>query len=1313
MGIYNPRAPQILGEEWVDIRNEDIVFSPSVDVVELGHTFTPTASRTLTEGRFYVKEYPPTSVAHQVVQVSVYKTGTEDITGPVRSVLIPCNAAEITGTGFNPTTSADIVNSLLTPGDGNYVQIQPFFSLTSKRMLLYFATSNPGYAALLAGKRILKVELVQSISWDPIQSGTTNSSGIPPVFDGIDQGFGILTSGVPFSTAALFPYAGFVVYNGSAIVSMKGGIPIGLPSQALPQTVIDFGSIDVAWNTPPYVNTNTKLPWRYEELLRFEQTAGTNRLSVYYEWGGSNNWSGAFYLAYAALKVTFCEENRVAYGAASFGGSAGFTSDEPPYNLGANVVTMYTPSFATSPVLQAGQQYTAVLSSPDIGDWIGPFTSTITQPAQANTYPKLNGLRAMEASPAHAGVKVNVTQTEGETFTQESTLVLPQLTLHTSSGPLTEMHVYGQQARGQVFGVQAVTQEVLDSATGGPAAFPQVRFFARRFGNTTVPLTLTGSQPGGLFVPGKSGSYASTPDNAALDVTGDIDLRVDLTAVNWTLGTEQTLLSKWTNTGPQFSYLFSIAAGTGNLVLGWSATGAAALFAVSTVPPVPGPNGRLAVRVTLDVDNGAAGRTVTFYTAPTINDTFVQLGAPVTTAGVTSIFNSTAPVEIGSQTGGTTNLLNGVVYSAEIRNLIGGTLVASPFFAGQAPGTTSFTDAQGRVWTVNGTAAIIGGTLGNTVSITPAQFDALDEVLDGWKQVDLRFASTPTMGAGTNPQWKWTAAGELPGNRWEVLGATAPAISGVNPASPFQVAPGPQQLSTATYGQPSAGSTINMGWMPQYAPPVSGSADDQTSDAVLLFSQDQPTVSGFIVSAASQTLTGIGLNCNTYPWYVPSSISYNQLSWSQPSGLILDTFSTPAVSGWSPADTGQTFANAGAAPVASYSVSGGTGKIAIGILNTGYAQEVNLGTPNQDLTIFVTPPALVTGVGAATIVDLRIRRTNDSNNYSGRLTFNTGGVINGTLFKTVAGVGATLGTAPDLTHVDGHTYGLRVSAIGSLIQLKTWDATLGSEPTTWLVSATNAELATGNLFSVFAFASSAVTNTLPYTFQFDNLTSDVSTFGYYEIQRMDTLTDWQDIAQIASPFVSGFRDYEARVGLLSSYRIRGVNTGLFAGPWSSTATLTMTAPGLTGTGMTGTPYVLIFTSNARQDGSRSLAYALAYDGAPTEPFSFPEAGFTQYQFMYNRDFQVAFRPLERGGEAFSRTVLVQAAAISPETLADFKSLRDMAWDTLPYVCVRDQDGNRWFANVTVPSGRVQHKRQLYLADINVTEVTETSAVTVV
>lgn len=216
----------------------------------------------------------------------------------------------------------------------------------------------------------------------------------------------------------------------------------------------------------------------------------------------------------------------------------------------------------------------------------------------------------------------------------------------------------------------------------------------------------------------------------------------------------------------------------------------------------------------------------------------------------------------------------------------------------------------------------------------------------------------------------------------------------------------------------------------------------------------------------------------------------------------------------------------------------------------------------------------------------------------------------------------------------------------------------------------------------------------------------VTGFGQYELERYDTIdAEWQTIMVASSPTVTGFNDYEARVGIASDYRIRACDVLDFCGAWT-TGSATLPAPGTTGTG-TGAG-VLIFTSNADQAGAYNLAYCMQWEGTSREEFAFPEAGTVVLQDMYNKDFPTAFKQLERGGEQFSRTLLVQAAAISPERLADFRSLRDMAWADVPYVAVRDELGDRWYATVMVPGGNVRRNRTLYFAQVDVVETTDTA-----
>lgn len=216
-------------------------------------------------------------------------------------------------------------------------------------------------------------------------------------------------------------------------------------------------------------------------------------------------------------------------------------------------------------------------------------------------------------------------------------------------------------------------------------------------------------------------------------------------------------------------------------------------------------------------------------------------------------------------------------------------------------------------------------------------------------------------------------------------------------------------------------------------------------------------------------------------------------------------------------------------------------------------------------------------------------------------------------------------------------------------------------------------------------------------------TPTTGAFGYYKIERSDTVdTDFHTIAQISDIDQLEFTDWEARVGVESTYRISVCLVNDFCSVSFNTTTFTLTAPGVAGAGAGNS--VLIFTSNHGPTGN--LAYIMQWEGEPIEDYAFPEAGFVELQARYQRDFFTAQYPTERGGEQFSRLMLVQAAAVAAPSLGNFRSLRDLGWAVLPYVCVRDELGNRWFANIQIPSGQVRRNRTVYLADVTVTEITD-------
>lgn len=208
----------------------------------------------------------------------------------------------------------------------------------------------------------------------------------------------------------------------------------------------------------------------------------------------------------------------------------------------------------------------------------------------------------------------------------------------------------------------------------------------------------------GLVVNGNDRAFCG--DSAALSFLGDMDLRIDLKPNSDWNASSMDLMSKFSFTVGQLGWSFITVGGF--LRLAWWPTG--------TTPPtssaqssvkLPAGTDRRVLRVTLDVNNGAAGNTVTFYTGSDINGgAWTQLGAAVVQAGVTSLFDTPTVVRIGSA-GATTADTHGhseaTIYAAQIRNGIGGTVVASPDFGAQPIDEasvleTTFLDAQGNSW---------------------------------------------------------------------------------------------------------------------------------------------------------------------------------------------------------------------------------------------------------------------------------------------------------------------------------------------------------------------------------------------------------------------------------------------------------------------------------------------------------------------------------------------------------------------------------------------------------------------------------------
>lgn len=353
-----------------------------------------------------------------------------------------------------------------------------------------------------------------------------------------------------------------------------------------------------------------------------------------------------------------------------------------------------------------------------------------------------------------------------------------------------------------------------------------------------------------LVLNGVSPGRAWTPDAAVLDITGDLDVEVHLAMDDWTPAAASAPISKWfTVAANQRSWTTRVEP-NGRLTLFWSQDGIAALSATSTVAPVVTNGEPLWIRYQLDVNNGAAGRDIKFFTSVD-GVTWVQLGTTVTQAGVTSIFNSTAQVNIGAYNDGGSERLAGRVFSAKIRSGLSGTIVANPDFSVQPAGTTSFLDGQGLTWTIAAPATIAAAPSGARIDWT--WYDAAGAVISsgtgsshgattGWQRF-TQVLTSPALAAFVQPRLIWTgfvAAGQQINLAQAQLnlGSTAPAyIDGSYPDVRWT---GDENASSSVLERNVDYQTI-FGWETSHEPPTEPTVLDFIPRATSIFVSITPT----------------------------------------------------------------------------------------------------------------------------------------------------------------------------------------------------------------------------------------------------------------------------------------------------------------------------------------------------------------------------------------------------------------------------------------------------------------------------------------
>ncbi len=207
----------------------------------------------------------------------------------------------------------------------------------------------------------------------------------------------------------------------------------------------------------------------------------------------------------------------------------------------------------------------------------------------------------------------------------------------------------------------------------------------------------------GLVLNGAQFNSASTPSAAASSFTGDMFIRVKLMPPTWTPSSYQMIVSKTVFNYPNGYELRFQTGGTGKLEFSWSPSGSqitkASTMGISFAPFTLG-----YVGVTFDVDNGATGNDIKFWTS-TDGVTWIQLGTTVTTAGITSIASGSVPLMVGQRdVGGIALMGTAIFYHVELGTgtNIAGVAVVNFDTSGVSRGATSFVaPITGETWTLS------------------------------------------------------------------------------------------------------------------------------------------------------------------------------------------------------------------------------------------------------------------------------------------------------------------------------------------------------------------------------------------------------------------------------------------------------------------------------------------------------------------------------------------------------------------------------------------------------------------------------------
>lgn len=206
------------------------------------------------------------------------------------------------------------------------------------------------------------------------------------------------------------------------------------------------------------------------------------------------------------------------------------------------------------------------------------------------------------------------------------------------------------------------------------AEFPSLTHHYRKWNDTTQnfdrPIVLnSGSSGRRAMVTATGGTRVGVKYDGTTNITGDLEVIYNGKIPNYATGTSQVFAAKYDTDNSWYCQI----GGDGKLYYNWSTDGTTFVGVKASTAVIPFANNTECwFKIIHDIDNGAAGNDVKFYTS---NDgtVWTQLGSTVTTAGVTTRFASTSRYSLGARGGASTPLVDSSrTYEIQIRDGIDG-----------------------------------------------------------------------------------------------------------------------------------------------------------------------------------------------------------------------------------------------------------------------------------------------------------------------------------------------------------------------------------------------------------------------------------------------------------------------------------------------------------------------------------------------------------------------------------------------------------------------------------------------------------------